>query len=357
MRWSFPLAVVGALWLAAFVAVILAGIFAGWPVTARGYLAGWLVAVSLPLGSLPVLMVRDLYGAAETPVSSMLRLLLASLPVLALLFIPVLFDLSGVFPWPAGSHLAPSSMEGPKGFGRAWYEPGFFAIRAVVYLLLWVALSLFFVRPSRRSQRHRAVSSVGLALHCVIGTLAAYDWWMSLDMAFMSTAYGLLVIFAQITFALSVASLAALVVERDLPLERSVILALLSILFIAAFIQFTQFLVVWSANLPKEIAWYQSRWVGGLGPSFVLGIPVLLTLAYAVLIPASIAVMRGPVSVALAAILLLAFVDLVCLASPRASFTFAGMALVLAFLVVVGGLGAICAALLGGRFARDLRHG
>ena len=356
-RTSSQLVAFGAVWLVALVVVIIVAIFAGWPVTARGYLAGWLVATSLPLGALPVLMVHDLYGAAETPVSSMLRLLLASLPLLAVLFVPVLFDLSGVFPWPADSHLAGNAGAGLKGFGKQWYMASFFVIRAVVYLAIWVVLSLFFVRQAPRSERQSTVAGVGLALHCLVGTLAAYDWWMSLDMAFMSSAYGVLVIFAQAAFAMCVASLAVLIVERELPPERSVIIALLSVLFIAAFVQFTQFLVVWSANLPKEIVWYQTRWVGALGPIFVVAAPFLLMFAYTVLIPASLAAIRGLAIAALACVLLLAFVDLACLASPRNSFTFGGLSLVLAFLIVVGGLGASCAALLGGRLVREFRNG
>ena len=354
-RASTPLAVAGAAWGAALVVVIVVAIAAGWSVTAHGYFAGWLVAVSVPRGALPVLMMLDLLGAAEMTTATALRLLLAALPVLALLFIPVLLDLSGVFPWPAGSHLAPASAEPLKGFAREWYSPGFFGVRSVVYLLLWVVLALFFVRPAPRSQRHRTIAGVGLALHFVIGTLAAYDWWMSLDQAFMSSAYGLLVMAAQAGFALTVAALAVLVTERA-ALERPVRLTLLAVLFVAAYIQFSQYLGAWAANLPKEIVWYQGRWVGALGPIFVIGVPVLLALAFLVLIPAPVAAMRLPALVALGAILLAAFLDLVCLASPRGTFSFGGGGLVLAFLIVGGGLGAACAAALGGRLAKGLLH-
>ena len=353
---SPSLAIAGVVWVAALVVIVAVAIGAGWSVTAHGYFAGWLIAVSLPLGALPVLMMFDLLGAADTPTATMLRLLLAALPVLALLTIPVLFDLGAVFPWRVGSHLAAASAEPLKGFARSWYRPGFFGLRSIVYLVIWVALSLFFVRPAPPSQRHRTIAGAGLVVHLVIGTLAAYDWWMSLDMAFLSSVYGLLVIAAQATFALAVASLAVLLAERALP-ERPIVLALLAALFLAAFIQFSQYLVIWSANLPKEIVWYQSRWVGFLGPIFVIGLPVLLAIVFAVLIPSAFAAMRAPALIALAAVLLVAFVDLACLASPGGTFTFGGIGLVLAFLIVVGGLGAACAAVLGGRLVRDFRHG
>lgn len=350
------LAVAGAVWLAALVAVIVVAISAGWSVTAHGYFAGWLIAVSLPLGALPMLMALDLLGAVETSTATALRLLLAALPILALLVLPVLFDLGGVFPWPVGSPLAPSSAAPLKGFAKEWYTPGFFGVRSIVYLVLWVVLSLFFVRPAPRSRRHRTIAGAGLALHFVVGTMAAFDWWMSLDMAFLSSIYGLLVMAAQITFALAVASLVVLATDRASP-DRPVLLALLAVLFFAAFLQFSQYLVVWSANLPREIVWYQTRWVGALGPTFVIGVPILLALPALLLVPASIAAMRLPVLVALGAVLLAVVLDLACLASPRGSFTFAGVAIVLAFVIVVGGLGTCCAMVVGGRLARGLRHG
>ena len=355
MTRALPLAVAGSVWIAALVAVVALAAVAGWSVAAHGYFAGWLVAMSLPLGALPVLMVRDLVGATETPAATALRLLLASLPVLALLIVPVLFNLSAIFPWPMGSHLAAASAEPLKGFAKQWYTPASFGIRSVVYLVLWVLLALFFVRPAPPSLRHRTIAAAGLAVHAVIGTLAAFDWWMSLDMAFVSSAYGLLVIAAQASFALAAASLLVLVTERAVP-ERPVLAALLAVLFLAAFIQFSQYLVIWSANLPKEIVWYQTRWVGALGPIFVTGVPLLLAAAYVVLIPAPLAAMRGPALLALGAVMLVAFFDLACLACPRGSFTFAGVGLVLAFLIIVGGLGAICAVVLGGRPARGLLH-
>ncbi len=351
-RASTPLAVAGAVWVAALVVVIIVAIATGWSVTAHGYFAGWLVAVSLPLGALPVLMVLDLLGAAETSTATALRLLLAALPVLALLIIPVLLDLSSVFPWPAGSLPGGSLGRAAEGLRPAVVLTRL--LRDAQHRLsraLGGAGAVLSCGRRRGRSGTATIAGAGLALHFVIGTLAAYDWWMSLDQAFMSSAYGLLVIAAQATFALTVASLAVLVTERA-ELERAVRLGLLAVLFLAAFIQFSQYLVVWSANLPKEIVWYQARWVGALGPVFVIGVPVLLALAFLVLIPAPVAAMRLPALVALGAILLVVFLDLACLACPRGTFTFGGVGLLLAFLIVVGGMGAGCAAVLGGRLAK-----
>ncbi len=358
MRALSPRAAVAVAWLAALVVVIVVAAAAGWTVTAHGYFAGWLVAASLPLGALPVLMVLDLLGGRETPVRTTLRLLLASLPVLALLLVPVLLDLKAVFPWATGTTLAPASAEPLKGFARTWYTPGFFGLRSAAYLLLWVALSLFFVRPAPPSARHRRVAGIGLPIHLVLGTLAAFDWWMSLDHAFLSSVYGLLVIATQMAFAMTAASLLAMPVpRRSEAVETPFLLALLAVLFTAAFLQFSQYLVVWSANLPKEIVWYQARWVGVLGPIFVIGAPVILVLGTAVLIPSALAAMRVPVLAALGGFALLAVLDLACLASPRGTFTIPGVLLDLAFLFLIGGIGAGCAMVLAGRRSGALHHG
>lgn len=347
----------GAAWLAALVAIVVVAVAAPWTTAAHGYFAAWLIAVSLPLGALPVLMIMDLAGARETAARAALRLLLGALPVLALLLVPVLLDLRAVFPWPTNSLLARASAEPLKGLAVHWYLPGFFGLRSVVYLVIWVALSLFFVRAAPPSPRHRAVAGIGLGLHLVVGTLAAFDWWMSLDQAFLSSVYGLLVIVSQAALAMIAAALIGIVTEADLRLERPFVLALLTVLCAAAFLQFSQYLVIWSANLPKEIVWYQARWVGALGPAFVIGAPTLLVVAAVALVPSALASLRLPTAAALGALLLVALLDLACLASPRGSFTVAGAALVLVFLIVVGGLGAACASVMAERRPGKPRHG
>ena len=338
--------VLGISWLvAAGVALTLAARGVG-PSVPRAYLAAWLVLVSLPLGALPVLMGFEVAGVRDNVVSAALRLLLASLPILALLVVPVLLDLAATYPWVK----APTT----KGLAATWFSTDFFVARTIVYLVVWTVLSLFFVRPTPLGS-HRRLASFGLLAHLVIGTLAAMDWFMALDPAFVSSAYGILVIAAQAAFALTTAALIAMLAAPRSRLDRAIALLVLALVAMAAFVQFTHYLVVWSANLPREIAWYQTRARDALGPAFAIAAPILVLGGFVVLLPEPFGRRRYLALGAVVALCIVEIVDLLCLASPGGTFTFPSLALDMPFLLGLAGLGALCARFVAGR--HRVEHG
>ncbi len=249
---------------------LLAGVSAG-PVM-PSYLAAWLFWLALPAGALPLVMALDL--AVPVPVADAagsvrdavrlpllllpaLRLLLVALPLVALFAIPVLLAQSGLFGDAASRH----------GFAAGWYAPGARALRAVVVLLVWSGLALLFLRPGRP----RALAALGLVVHLFAGTLLAMDLAMSVAPGLDSAAYGLLLIASQCGIAFSAAVLLAGLPATFLPgrgasgpgaVPGSVIATLLWLLAAWMFLQFNQYLVIWSANLPREIVWYQQRDAG-----------------------------------------------------------------------------------------------
>ena len=166
--------------------------------------------------------------------------------------IPVLLRLSALYSWPAHP-LA--------GFPGVWYSPVAFDIRAIVYLVLWVALGLVFTRPPREERRF-GLAAAGLMLHVMLVSLAATDWVMSVQPGLHSTAFGLLFMAAQVNTAIAAAILVAVFDTDGRDLPDGVASLLLASLGLWMFLQFTQFLTVWSANLPGEIAWYSVRDAG-----------------------------------------------------------------------------------------------
>ena len=340
-----------AVWSGA-VGLLVFGYAAGlWPHLANAYLCAWLVLVSLPLGALPLLMALELWDGGEAAVAGPLRLLLASLPVLAILILPLFFSLHGAYTWQACllPHCPPFHY---AGLGARWFTPGAFLWRSIIYLVLWVGLSLYFLRPVRAGGSRRALAAFGLGLHLVIGTLASYDWFMSLDEGLVSANYGLFVITLQCAFALGAALL--LTLARGVDPDRGTLCAFLVLVALAVFAHFAEFIVVWSANLPKEIAWYQNR--AGGGRAFAVVAAVLVFFGIVALVPKRLNEYRSVVAAATVALTLVAFVDLVLMASPSGLFLDnAGADLVV--LVVLGTLGIACARILGGRRREALRHG
>lgn len=143
----------------------------------------------------------------------------------------------------------------------------FFAVRVIVYLAAWIWLALRFAKPFDAPGEGRTVPAVGL--HAVVGTLFVTDVVASLDPRLDSTLLGLLVMTAWSGLAFAAAILLAW--EEPEPVGRGRtapgrgrLVPLVVLLGLWAYLHFVQFLIVWSANLPPEVAWYFARggWVG-----------------------------------------------------------------------------------------------
>jgi len=227
---------------------------------------------------------------AVTPV---LRRMLLLLPAGALSAIPVML---GAMPL----YHRPGLAEGLPGW---WMEPRFLLVRMTVMLLVWTGLALVFCRTPRRGPR-RGRAVVGLLLHVPLGSLAALDWLMSLDPGLGSSAFGLLVIMAQVGTALCAAVFVLAVSTKGPALPDEVAPLMAAALEAWVFLHFIQYLVVWSANLPGEIVWYQTRALGLGAPAVWTGFAAAM-LALAALLPFRVA--RTPwIMASVAAMLLLA---------------------------------------------------
>jgi hypothetical protein len=178
--------------------------------------------------------------------------------------------------------------------------PGF-AVRAVVYFAIWLALAFVLDRWSARqdqgagpdlSRRFRVLSGPGLVLYGGTITFASIDWVMSLEPHWWSTIYPILFAVGQALqgMAFGVAALVLLsqrpplsdVVRRDH--RRDLGNLLLTFVMLWAYMGFSQFLLIWADNLPEEIPWYLRRlrggweWVAVLLLIFQFGFPFLALL-------------------------------------------------------------------------------
>jgi hypothetical protein len=184
------------------------------------------------------------------------------------------------------------------------------------------------------------LAGIGLVLHLTMGTMAAVDWTLSLQPGLNASAFGLLLMVAQCGVAMAAAVLlaAALGDRHAVAISARPMLVLLGAWL---FLQFSQYLVIWSANLPGEIVWYQQR-SSGLGlfaAGFTLACCVLASLA---LLPHRLAG-RVPVVAGIAGLILaLHLIEALWLTTPawRGQFAIAGPDLLL--MLGVGGLVAGC---------------
>lgn len=265
-RLSYPALVVGLVGGA-----LLALGFAVQPLAAaRSYLLGYLWVLGIALGSMVIVFIQFLTGGAwgviiRRPAEAAMR----TLPALAVLFLPVAFFAPVLYPW---AH----QPDGETALHNAWYlNLPFFWVRAAVYFVIWISLSLIVnrwsaqedARPPQDDRRLRLLAGPGLGLYGLAMTFAAFDWIMSLDPHWFSSIFGVLVASGQMLAGLSFCIVVVLLLA-DQPPYRAVLVPghlrdlgnlLLTFVMLWAYMSFSQFILIWSGNLQEEVPFYVAR--------------------------------------------------------------------------------------------------
>ena len=133
------------------------------------------------------------------------------LPLMAVLFIPLLLGLTTLYSWTDSEYVAQSELVQHKS---AYLNIPFFLIRAVFYFVIWLGLAYLLNRWSLEQDRTgapnlttrmRRLSGIGMVLYVITTTFASYDWMMSLEPEWFSSIYGILFIVGQALAALALA--------------------------------------------------------------------------------------------------------------------------------------------------------
>ncbi|MDZ4754761.1 MAG: quinol:cytochrome C oxidoreductase [Phycisphaerae bacterium] len=163
----------------------------------------------------------------------------------------------------------------------AFLNPTFFWIRAILYFVIWASLAHFFYSRSlqlgvtgdiRESKRMQLIAAPAAILWGVSISFAAVDWMMSLSPAWFSTMFGVYfftgcctVGFAGLILA-CVAAQASGVMKGIISLEHYQDLGKMLFAFgmvFWAYIAYSQYMLIWYANIPEETGWYLARQIGG----------------------------------------------------------------------------------------------
>jgi hypothetical protein len=242
------------------------------------YLAAYLFWLAIALGSLAVLMLHYVVGGSwGFLVRRVLEASARTLPVLALLFLPLLAGLPELYPW-----ARPAEAEAdPVLRARTPYlNVPFFLGRAAAYFAVWLLLLFLLDRLSRAQDRTRdpalgrrlaAVSGPGLIAYGLTLTFASVDWAMSLEPHWASSIYGMIFMAGQGLSAFAFAGVCASRLGGRTPFSEAATPQrlhdlgnlLLAFVLLWAYVSFAQYLLVWGADLPEEVPWYLRRTRGG----------------------------------------------------------------------------------------------
>ncbi len=265
----------------------------------HSYLMAFMFWLGVSLGSLAVAMMQYLTGGVwafvmRRPLEAASR----ALPLLAVLFVPILFGLHALYPWTLpGVRAADATIQ-----AKALYlNVPFFVVRAVIYFAVWLVLAYVVNRWSAENDRTAdlmwlrklgRLSGPGLVIYAFTITFAVIDWVMSLEPHWFSTIFGMIFMAGQGLSALAFAALVLTLLARDEPLAgilrvttmRDVGNMVLAFVMLWAYTSFSQLLLIWAGNLPEEIPWYVHRlglgwqWIGLALAVFHFFVPFVLLL-------------------------------------------------------------------------------
>ena len=265
------------------------------------YLLGFMAWLGVTLGCMAILMLQHMTGGAWGMVIR--RLLEAgtrTLPLMVLLFIPILFGLPKLYVWARPAEIAEDKHL--QEITHAYLNFSGFLVRAIIYFTTWSVLVYFLNRWSAEqdnpltpdiSRRFSVLSGPGLVLYGFSMSFAAIDWVMSLSPHWISTVYPLIFLAGQVLSALGFVVAIETILFRYKPVSELLKpeqvhdhgKLILTFVMLWAYFSFSQWLIIWAGNLPEEISWFVRRltgWWGLVGlflAAFHFAVPFVLLLS------------------------------------------------------------------------------
>jgi len=244
----------------------------------KQFFFSWLVSfmffLSLALGGLFFVLIQyAVQGGWGIVLRRIGETIFATIPVMAALFLPVVLGLHDLFEW---AHPGAADHDALLRWKEPYLNVSFFLIRAALYFVIWSFMAILYYRGSSGqdvtgdpgvSARLRRLAGPAIIVLALTQTFASIDWIMSLTPHWYSTIFG--VYFFSGSFVGFIALLSVVVVAmRRAGLLETVITAehlhdigklLFAFTAFWAYIGFSQFFLMWYANLPEETVWYKAR--------------------------------------------------------------------------------------------------
>jgi hypothetical protein len=301
----------------------------------RSYLLAYAFWIGIALGCLSIVMIQHLSGGAwGLVIRRVLESATRTFPLWVVLFLPLVLGMSSIWIW--ADHEALSNdhkLHEIVQHKAAYLNVPFFLVRAAFYFAVWLGLSYFLNRWSREQdetgeksiqRRLQNLSGPGLILVGGTVTFASVDWLMSLDPHWFSTIFGILVLGGQALSAMAFVITVMFLLSNHKPMSdvltpkhfHDLGKLLLAFVMLWAYFSFSQFLIIWSGNLPEETTWYLSRLSGSW--KVVAGLLILLhfALPFLLLLPRSFNRNARVLSLVAWLILVVRYVDMFWLIGP-----------------------------------------
>jgi hypothetical protein len=314
-----------------FIVVLLAGALLDRRQFFQSYLIGWTFWTGIGVGSIALLMLQHLTGGGwGFVIRRSLEAATRTLPLMAILFVPVIIGSHYLYPWTNHEELAEHPV---VQFKTPYLNVPFFTVRAVIYFGVWLTLAYLLNRWSlaqdrtadnRYTKNMRLLSGPGMVALIFTVTFASVDWYMSLEPEWFSTIYGFIYVAAWSLSALAFVIFVMARLAREEPMRRIVAplhfhdlgKLLLALVMLWAYFAYSQYLIIWSGNLPEEITWYTVRTRGAWG-AIIVGIAILHFAApFLFLLSRDLKRSPGKLVIVAGLILVMRIIDLIWMLAP-----------------------------------------
>ncbi len=263
----------------------------------------------------------------------------ATLPGAVVLIAIVLIARPSLYPW---TRMTIGAEAG--AFRQTWLTWPFFLVRAATYLAIWVACGRAILRTSRRQDEEGTLactrtnirlSAVFLVLFAVTFSLATFDWVMSREPNWYSTIFGVYNFAGLFLGGLAVLVVLVVWLERAGPLRHVIrddhlhdvgkLMFAFSTFWM--YIWFSQYMLIWYANIPEESIYFVERVRHAWQPLFFLNVVLNWAVPFVVLLRRDLKRQRATLVKVAVVLLVGRWVDLyqmilppVVGSSPRAGF-------------------------------------
>jgi hypothetical protein len=248
----------------------------------RSWLLGFMFWGGIGIGCLGVLILQYITGGAwAVVIRRTVEAGSRTLPIVLALFLPILAGVSSLYEW---SHLHGTDRIVTE---RGWYlTPMGWGFRALAYFAVLGAMVYLLNKwGGQQDQTNNyedsvkflgtatAFSGPAMVIYAIVVSFMAIDWTMTLDPHWFSTIWGLLYV---VGWALSCFCFAVVILSYlsgKAPMNsilgkrhfHDIGKLMLALVMVWAYFNLSQFLIIWSGNIPEETPWYIKRMTGGWG--------------------------------------------------------------------------------------------
>jgi hypothetical protein len=343
---------------------VVGGAIAGGGQVFRSYLVAYLYWTSASLGAVAILMINHVTGGAwGVAIRRFLEAMIRLFPVLAVLFLPIAFGLPHLYEWARPDVVAHDALLRHK---QAYLNVPAFLARTAGYFVVWFLVSRVLLRWSEAqdgttdalpTERLELVSRGGLLLMGLTMSFASIDWMMSLEPHWFSTIYGVIFMGESVLTAMALAIVLAAAAREGTRLADAITpdqfhdlgKLLLAFTMLWAYFNVSQFIIVWSGNLPEEISWYLARTRGGWRAITIGLVLVQFVLPFVILLSRRVKRRPAVLGGVAAAMLVARFVDMYWMIVPSFDEARFHWLDVVAFVAVGGVFVGLAIRQLGGR--------